>query len=57
MKLLYDIQVTDRQSFIKFLELLHQDILTNKDDWGNPTIEKFLGAMIAYSEDIQGYIY
>jgi hypothetical protein len=55
MNTLYDIQVTDRQSFIKFLELLHQDFLQNQSEWENPNLDRFLEVMIAYTEDIQGY--
>ena len=51
----YDIEVTDRQSFIKFLELLHADYLNNREEWENPDLDRFLEAMIAYAQDIQGY--
>lgn len=51
----YDIEVTDRQSFIKFLELLRVDYLKNQNEWENATIDKFLEAMSAYTNDIQGY--
>jgi hypothetical protein len=51
----YDIEVTDRQSFIKFLELLHQDFLKREPEWENPNLDSFLKAMIAYTQDIQGY--
>ena len=55
MDILYDIEVTDRQSFIKFMELLHEDYLKNQKEWENPNLNTFLEAMIAYAEDIQGY--
>ncbi|CAN5509929.1 hypothetical protein BH10BAC2_BH10BAC2_37270 [soil metagenome] len=51
----YDIEVTDRQSFINFLELLRNDYLSNQRDWENPTIDRFLEAMSAYTNDIQGF--
>ena len=51
----YDIEVNDRQSFIRFLELLRIDYLKNQNDWENQTIDKFLEAMSAYTNDIQGY--
>jgi hypothetical protein len=50
-----DIKVTDRQSFIKFLERLQDDLLHNRDKWENDTLEKFLDAMAAYAQDVQGY--
>lgn len=55
METLYDIDVTDRQSFIKFLELLYQDYLNKQAEWENATLESFFQAMISYSEDIQAY--
>jgi hypothetical protein len=47
--------VTDRQSFINFLEKFHQDLLNNKQDWENKTLEDFLEALTRYAEDITGY--
>ncbi|WP_313578997.1 hypothetical protein [Chishuiella sp.] len=47
--------VTNRQSFIKFIELLRQDFLDNPNEWENKTIDNFLDAISSYSEDIQGY--
>ncbi|HYF02320.1 MAG TPA: hypothetical protein VEC36_03010 [Patescibacteria group bacterium] len=52
---LYDLKVTDKNSFIEFLELLHEDFKSNKASWENPDLESFLEAMIRYTEDIQGY--
>jgi len=48
-------KVTDRQTFIKFLDLLRQDFLNNPDSWENKTLPEFLEALSAYTEDIQGY--
>ena len=52
---LNNFKVTDRQTFIKFLDLLHQDYLTNPESWENKTLPDFLEALSAYAEDIQGY--
>ena len=52
---LYKINVVDRQTFIQFLSLLHEDYLSNQTDWENMTLESFLEAMVAYAKDIQGY--
>jgi len=52
---LYELKVTDRQSFIKFLDLLHQDLLQQPENWENKTLPDFLEALVAYTEDIQGY--
>ncbi|MEJ0101616.1 MAG: hypothetical protein WDO19_03210 [Bacteroidota bacterium] len=47
--------MTDRQSFIKFLEQFHQDFLSNKENWENNTLESFLEALTHYAKDIQGF--
>jgi len=47
--------VTDRKSFIQFLELFKDDLIKNKNDWENKILEGFLEAMTSYSDDIQGY--
>ena len=52
---LNNFQVTDRQTFIKFLDLLRQDYLSNPDSWENKTLPDFLEALSSYAEDIQGY--
>ena len=52
---LNNFEVTDRQTFIKFLELLRRDCLNNPESWENKTIPDFLEALSAYAEDIQGY--
>jgi hypothetical protein len=53
--LLDDFKVTDRQSFIKFLDFLRQDYLKNPESWENKRLPDFLEALGAYAEDIQGY--
>ena len=50
-----DFKVTNRQTFIKFLGLLHKDFLDNPESWENKTLPDFLEALSAYAEDIQGY--
>lgn len=53
--LLYDYRVHDRQTFIKFLDLLRRDLLNNQTEWENKTLPEFLEALSAYTEDVQGY--
>lgn len=52
---LSNFKVADRQTFIKFLDLLRKDFLENREEWQNKNIEDFLEAMTRYTEDIQGY--
>ncbi len=48
-------KVSDRQTFIKFLELLRNDLLENPERWGNKSLPDFLEALSAYTNDIQGF--
>ncbi len=48
-------KVTDRQTFIKFIDLLRQDLLDNPETWENKKLDDFLEALSSYAEDIQGY--
>lgn len=48
-------KVSDRQSFIKFLDLLRQEYLNNPDNWENKTLPDFLEALSTYTGDIQDY--
>ena len=50
-----DFKVTDRQTFIEFLELLRKNFGDNPENWKNKTLPDFLEALNAYAEDIQGY--
>ncbi len=52
---LNDFKVTDRQTFIKFLDLLRKDFLYNSENWENKSLPDFLEALSAYTKDIQGY--
>lgn len=52
---LYDLKVTDRQTFIRFISLLRKDFLKNPDEWENNNLDDFLEALGAYATDIQGY--
>ncbi len=44
-------EVTDRKSFIKFIEHLQE----NKAQWENNTLEHFFEALANYTADIDGY--
>ncbi len=49
----FNIKITDRNSFIKFLKILQSDFSNCK--WENNNLADYLGAMTSYTEDIQGY--
>ncbi len=50
-----NLKVTDRQSFIKFLDLLQKDFIDNPESWENKNLPDFLEALSSYTEEIQGY--
>ncbi|HFK5570144.1 DUF7660 family protein [Elizabethkingia meningoseptica] len=52
---LNNFKVADRQSFIKFLDLLRKGLLDNSENWENKTLPDFLEALSTYTEDVQGY--
>ena len=52
---LSNIKVTDRQSFIEFIELLHEDYRKNFKSWQYKDLDDFLAAIGRYANDIQGY--
>lgn len=49
----WNIEVTDRKSYEKFLNLLLIDF--NKNNWENNRLDIYLEAMSAYTSDIDGY--
>ena len=55
MQTLYDIKVTDKQSFIDFLKLLSDDFAKHPENWEHRNLGDFLQNMADYTEDIQGY--
>ncbi len=44
-----------RIEFIEFLKEFRKDLEENKSNWENKTLEDFLEAMEAYTEDVQGF--
>ena len=52
---LINFKVTNKQSFIEFIELLREDLLKNPGTWENNNLADFLEAMARYTQDIQGY--
>ena len=48
-------KVTDKKTFIEFIDLLRADLLANPDDWENKKMDDFLEAVSRFTEDIQVY--
>ncbi|WP_313032302.1 hypothetical protein [Soonwooa sp.] len=53
--LISNFKILDRQSFIKFIDLLRQDLIENPENWENKKLDDFLEAISSYANDIQGY--
>jgi len=54
---LTSLEVKDRTSFITFPNLLQHDLLNNKAEGENKTLEDFLDAFSRYTQYLQGYYY
>ncbi|MFD2566371.1 DUF7660 family protein [Pseudotenacibaculum haliotis] len=44
-----------KEQFTDELKELCQDLKENPSNWENRTLESYLEALIAYTEDVQGY--
>jgi hypothetical protein len=49
------LKVNNKDSFIKFAKELLKDFKTNGENWENNRLEDFIGGIVAYAEDIDGY--
>lgn len=47
--------VADRESFVRFVELMAADLKKNPNEWENRDLESFLQAMASWIEDMDGY--
>lgn len=48
-------QVNSREDLIKFIFDLRNDLHKNKENWENVTLENYLEAMEAWTNDMDGY--
>jgi hypothetical protein len=47
--------VASREDFVKFVEYLNHDYQQKRDEWGNKTLEQFLGGLSGFANDMVGY--
>ena len=47
--------VNSKKDFINFIEILLSDLRNNPEQWENINLESYLGAMAAWTEDMDGY--
>jgi hypothetical protein len=48
-------RVTDRESFVRFVELMSLDLKKNPQAWENRDLSSFLEALAGWIEDMDGY--
>jgi hypothetical protein len=51
----WELKVTDRKSFEKFISLLLSDFKKNPENWENNRLDLFLEAMSRYTADLDRY--
>ena len=44
-----------KEDFVAFVQLLMEDLKHNGNEWENNTLESYLGAIAAWTEDMNGY--
>lgn len=48
-------EVTDKESFLLFMEVLLNDFLQNPKTWENNDIKSYLEAIASWTDDMEGY--
>ncbi|GED17835.1 hypothetical protein [Aneurinibacillus migulanus] len=48
-------QVTTKNQFLEFLNLLNKDFKLNVDEWENKSIDNYLEAIESWIEEMEGY--
>lgn len=48
-------EVQTRADLIGFIRALRDDLVHNDQEWENPTLERFLEALAAWTSDLDGY--
>ena len=51
----YHHAIRSREDFVVFVHALSRDLHTNREAWDNNTLERFLEALGAWVEDMDGY--
>jgi hypothetical protein len=48
-------QIITREDFVSFIKALASDYINSPDKWENSTIDRYLEALAAWVEDMDGY--
>lgn len=49
-------EIKTKEDFAKFLHAFRETLLRQPDEWENPTLDRFLEAMEAWVNSIEGYV-
>jgi hypothetical protein len=52
----YSESIRTRDDFVKFVRDLRDDLIMNPDRWENPTLDRYLDALAAWDQDMDGFI-
>jgi len=47
--------IETREDLVQFIEALLQDLTAHEDSWENPTLKRYLAALAAWTQDMEGY--
>ena len=48
-------RVESRDDLVRFIRALHRDLAVNGSERENPTLDRFLEALAAWTDDMDGY--
>lgn len=48
-------EIRSKDDLLRFLTALRKDLVTNKEDWENPTLDRCLEAMQGWIQDMNSY--
>lgn len=48
-------EISTKEDFINFVELLVSDLKNNPEDWTNKTLSEYLKGISSWTEDMEGY--
>ena len=48
-------EISSKEDFITFVELLVSDLKSNPDEWENKSLRSYLEAIASWTEDMEGF--
>jgi hypothetical protein len=48
-------EISNKEDFVNFVELLVSDLNSNPNDWTNKDLSEYLEAVARWTEDMEGY--